>query len=162
MNWSRTMIVHLSLHWPEAASLDLWPFAVDHAVWLWNCMPDKATKLSPMEQITGTAFNNYHHLKRRHVFGCPTFVLDPCLQEKLPKWTRRSRRGLNLGYSPEHSTTVSRVLNVDRGKVSPPYHCVHGDTFTSVTAPDESSFDISEWENLLAVGHERYWEPLPE
>jgi hypothetical protein len=156
------MIVHLSLHWPEAASLDLWPFAVDHAVWLWNCMPDKATKLSPMEQITGTAFNNYHHLKRRHVFGCPTFVLDPCLQEKLPKWTRRSRRGLNLGYSPEHSTTVSRVLNVDRGKVSPPYHCVHGDAFTSVTAPDEFSFDTSEWENRPAVGHERYWEPLTE
>jgi hypothetical protein len=144
--------------------LDLRPFAVDHAVWLWNRMPNKATKLSPMEQFTRTAFTNYHHLKRRQVFGCPTFVLDHCLQdgEKLPKWTRRSRRGLNLEYSPEHSTTVSRVLNVDGGKVSPPYHCVHGDAFTSVTAPDESSFDTSEWENLLAVGHERNWEPLPE
>jgi hypothetical protein len=39
-------------------------------------------------------------------------------------------------------------------------HCVHHDVFTSVTASDESPFDTSEWENVLAVGHERYLEPL--
>jgi hypothetical protein len=58
------MLIHLSLHWPETASLDLWPFAGDHAVWLWNHMPDMSTRLSPL------GFHNYHHLERLHVFGC--------------------------------------------------------------------------------------------
>jgi hypothetical protein len=49
---------------------------------------------------------------------------------------------------------------VATGNVFPQYHCVHHDVFTSVTASDESPFDTSEWKNVLAVGHERYWEPL--
>lgn len=162
MGWSRTMLIHLSLHWPEAAALDLWPFAVDHAVWLWNHLPDKATRLSPLEKLTGTAFHNYHHLERLHVFGCPTYVLDPTLQDgkKLPKWTRRSRRGLHLGYSPEHSTTVSRVLNLETGNITPQYHCVHDDTFSSVLADSDAPFDATEWNPLLVIGHERYWNPV--
>jgi GAG-pre-integrase domain len=30
MNWSRALLLHCIIHWPELASVDLWPFAADH------------------------------------------------------------------------------------------------------------------------------------
>jgi hypothetical protein len=64
---------------------------------------------------------NYRHLQRAHVWGCPVYVLDPTLQDgkKLPKWHARARRGLYVGVSPEHFSTVGRVLNTETGYVSP-------------------------------------------
>jgi hypothetical protein len=35
-NWSRAMLLHYILHWPQAARLHLWPYAVDYALWLWK------------------------------------------------------------------------------------------------------------------------------
>jgi hypothetical protein len=36
MHWSRAMMMHQLLHWPDKCSDHLWPFAVKHAVCLWN------------------------------------------------------------------------------------------------------------------------------
>jgi hypothetical protein len=38
-NWSRAMLLHLVLHWPQQANENLWPFFVDHAVYIWNNLP---------------------------------------------------------------------------------------------------------------------------
>jgi transposase InsO family protein len=38
-SWARTMMLHAILHWPEQTTLDLWPFAMDHAVYCWNHLP---------------------------------------------------------------------------------------------------------------------------
>jgi len=46
---AHTMLLHAMVHWPEAVSLDLWPFAVDYAVYLWNHIPWKDTGLAPIE-----------------------------------------------------------------------------------------------------------------
>jgi hypothetical protein len=53
---SRVMLIHFALHWPQASSTDLWPFAVDQAIYIWNHLPDSDTKLSPIELITQTSF----------------------------------------------------------------------------------------------------------
>jgi hypothetical protein len=37
----RTIMLHAILHWPEQTTLDLWPFAMDHAVYCWNHLPSK-------------------------------------------------------------------------------------------------------------------------
>ena len=162
-SWARAMLLHAVLHWPEAANLELWPFALQHAVWSWNHLPRRDVRLAPLELFSQSTFPSYDHLQRCHVWGCPTYVLDPALQDgkKVPKWAPRSRRGQFLGFSPEHSSTVALILNHRTGHVSPQYHVVHDDLFTTVpnadAAPvfDTASFDPESWSRLVSAGLER-------
>ena len=155
-NMARAMLLHFAIHWPQAAHTNLWPFAVDHAIYIWNQLPNQTTKLSPAEHFTSTTFQNHHHLQRLHVFGCPVYVLDPRLQDgkKLPKWSRRSRRAIYLGVSKIHSTTVHLVLNPDTGKISPQYHVVFDDTFSTVFS--DGAFSENVWNSLLISNIERH------
>jgi hypothetical protein len=149
-NMARAMlIIHFALHWPQASSTDLWPFAVDQAIYIWNHLPDSDTKLSHIELFTQTKFHNHHHLQNLHVFGCPVYVLDPLLQDakKLPKWNRRSRRAVYLGYSRQHSKNVHMVLNLETGNISPQNHLVFDDTFSTVYS--DGAFDADVWNSLV-------------
>ena len=71
---------------------------------------------------------------------------------KLPKWTKRSRRGIYLGISPSHSTSVGRILNTVTGAITPQFHVVFDEAFTSIAAglPD-AAFEPEEWRNLIAL-----------
>jgi hypothetical protein len=102
------MMLQHALLWPDRADLKLWPFAMEHAVFLWNHMPKEDGTLSPMEMFTKQKMNNYEHLVRSHVWGCPVHVLDPKLQDgkMLPKWDPRARRGMCLGVSTEHASST--------------------------------------------------------
>ena len=72
---ARTMMLHQALLWPEQFDIRLWPFAMEHAVYLWNNIPDasyvvnnvvlKTAGISPMELFTGVTqelnnLNNEH------------------------------------------------------------------------------------------------------
>jgi hypothetical protein len=131
--WARAMLIHSILHWPEVADLKLWPFAIDHAIFLWNNMPYSDTLLAPIEVFTSTKFQNHKQLGRCHVWGSPVFVLDPALQEskKIPKWNTRSRLGIYLGNSRVQSSTVARVLNLRTGYITAQYHTVSDDLFST-------------------------------
>jgi hypothetical protein len=148
-NMARAMLIHFAMHWPQASSTDLWPFAVDQAIYIWNHLPATDTKLSPIELFTQTKFHNHHHLQNLHVFGCPVYVLEPKLQDakKLPKWNRRSRRAVYLGYSRQHSNNVHMVLNLETGKISPQYHLVFDDTFSTVYS--DGAFNADVWNSLV-------------
>jgi hypothetical protein len=154
-NWSRASLLHFVLHWPQQASETLWPFAVDHSVYLWNSLPARHIRLSPKEILADSCYFNHHHLQRSHVFGCPVFVLDPRLQDakSIPKWSMRSRRGIYLGVSPFHSSTVHLVLNPTTGAITPQYHVVFDDTFSTVFS--DGQFDELKWTSLLTTGYER-------
>jgi hypothetical protein len=54
--WARSMLLHQVLHWPDQAQLDLWPFALEHAVYLWNHLPKKDSLIAPVELFTGAVF----------------------------------------------------------------------------------------------------------
>jgi hypothetical protein len=148
-NMARAMLIHFAMHWPQASSTNLWPFAVDQAVYIWNHLPDSETKLSAIELFTQTKFHNHHNLQNLHVFGCPVYVLDSQLQDakKLPKWNRRSWRAAYLGYSRQHSNNVHMVLNLETGKNSPQYHLVFDDTFSTVYS--DGAFDADVWNSLV-------------
>ena len=81
-------------------------------------------------------------LSNCHVWGCPTHVLEPKLQKpgvKIPKWDPMSRRGVNMGFSKMHSTQVGLFLNLLTGSISPQFHVVFYDMFStvmSITAAD--------------------------
>jgi hypothetical protein len=159
--WARAMLLHSVLHWPDAANLELWPFAlVAHAVYLWNHIPRKDIRKSPFELFTKSVMPSELYLQRQHVWGCPVCVLDPRLQDgkKIPKWDPRVRRGQFLGFSTQHSSTIGLVLNHRTGSVTPQYHCVYDDLFTTVPngefAPvfDTGQFAADDWERLITTG----------
>jgi len=131
MSMARTFMIHVSLHWSEqgADAVALWPFAVRHAVWLYNRVPNSVTGLSPLELLSGTRADH-----RDLVWGCPVYVLDPKLQDgqKIPKWNRRARQGQFLGFSDEHSSLVANVRHLTSGYVSPQFHIVFDDRFHTV------------------------------
>jgi len=80
------LLLHAANHWPAAADLKLWSFALQHAVYFWNILPNQQNKLSPLELVSGSHILDYTHLQCLHVWGCPTFVLDQKLQDgnKIP------------------------------------------------------------------------------
>ncbi|KAG7349585.1 reverse transcriptase RNA-dependent DNA polymerase [Nitzschia inconspicua] len=168
--WARAMLLHLALHWPEQSRLDLWPFALEHAVYLWNHMPKKDSLLAPVELFTGAVFDDYHHLQHSHVWGCPTYVLDPKLQDgkKIPKWDPRSRRGMFVGVSPSHSSTIGRILNLRTGRISPQYHVVYDDLFSTVPNAETGGvennmpFNSDSWSKIVETGLEKYLDPVEE
>lgn len=156
-NMARAMLLHVRLHWLDEFDPNLWPFALDYAVWIYNHipMPDRGG-FSP-EELFSRSKGGCELLRRLRVFGCPAYVLDPKLQDgkKIPKWEPRARCGMFLGFSPEHSTTIGLILNVRTGAISPQYHVVYDELFETVNS--ENVADLSEvWIDLWLNAREFY------
>jgi hypothetical protein len=106
------------------------------------------------------SFDDYKHVQRVRVFGCPVYVLDPKLQDakKIPKWNKRAYRGIFLGFSEQHHSTVALVLNPETGYISPQYHVVFDERFSTVLSNSDEEFGYDEWARLFDIGYERYLE----
>ena len=37
---ARTMMLHMDILWPDQFDMRLWPFVMEHAVYLWNHLPN--------------------------------------------------------------------------------------------------------------------------
>ena len=72
--------MHAALRYPEdTLSTDLWPTAMDYAVWVYNRTPDIQSGLSAIE-IWSRFEPVSETLSNCHVWGCPTYVLEPILR----------------------------------------------------------------------------------
>ena len=62
------------------------------------------------------------------------YVLDPKLQtgKKLSRWQSRSRKWFFVGFSNQHSSNVPLILNLQTGSISPQFHVVFDDKFSTV------------------------------
>ncbi len=82
MYMARTFMLHVAFDWSDyhVDDLSLWPFAVKHAVWLYNRIPNQVTRITPFEFLTKSKAD-HHDLLRAHDWGCPTFVLDTRLHD---------------------------------------------------------------------------------
>jgi Reverse transcriptase (RNA-dependent DNA polymerase) len=78
-------------------------------------------------------------------------VLDPKLQDghSLPKFQPRSRRGVFMGFSLKHASTVPLILNLSTGSITPQYHVVFDDAFTSVVSDHDLQLDSPIWGELF-------------
>ena len=78
---ARTVLMHDALRCTEDAfSTDLWPMDMDYAVWAYNRTPDMQSGLSAIEKWSRSRFEPVSEtLSNRHVWGCPTYVLEPQL-----------------------------------------------------------------------------------
>ena len=95
-------------------------------------------------------------LSNCHVWGCTTYFLEPKLQKpvvKIPKEAPRSRRGFNMGFSKMHSTKVGLVLNLLTGSISPQYHVVFDDMFSTVLS--STAADPEVWIRLVTSSNSR-------
>jgi hypothetical protein len=144
---ARTMLIHAVLCWPDIITESLWPFALKLSVDLHNATPNTAG-FTPEEIFTGTKSTSRLHTF--HPFGCPIFVLEPslCQGHKIPKWKPRSRVGVYLGMSPNHASSVPLVLSTTTGLVSPQFHVVFGDHFSTTNSLHTNTIP-SNWSTLL-------------
>ena len=151
---ARTMLLHAKRHWPEMITNMLWPFALKMAAERLNNFTENAEGLSPQEVLSGC--KNEIDIRDFHTFGCPVFVLDHRLQGGLggpPKWDPRARVGIYLGRSPCHAGNVALVLNPRTGHMSPQYHVVFDDDFTTVSSMREGVVPPS-WAALVRLSSE--------
>ncbi len=95
------------------------------------------------------------NMKHVHIFACPVFALQNALAsgKSLPRWSQRTRLGLNLGPSPTHARNAYLVLNLMTGCVSPQYYCWFDDFFetTHHDGPDVSNTIC--WQQLARLSH---------
>ena len=114
--------------------------------------------IAPIEIWSRTTIHPYDSIFRNcHTWGCPTFVLEPKLQKsgvKIPKWQPRSWKGLNMGFSKMHSSLVSLILNQSTGSISPQFHVVFDDLFSTVHASESET--PREWSKLISMPSARF------
>ncbi len=132
-----------------------------YAAYLWNKTPNKYSGLSPEEIFyrTKAEKSDLVHMK---VFGCPTFVLEPQLQDKkkIPKWLPRSRMGQFLGFSHDHASTVPLIRNLSTGKVSFQFHVVFDELFTTIYNGDMLTAPHPQWTTLFTSSRINFTEGL--
>ena len=153
VDMARTMLIHAAMRSPSGTiSAELWPMAIDHAVWIYNRLPRMETGLSAIELYGRSTFMPVKDvLSTCHTWGCPAYVLEPKLQKggvKIPKWAPRSRRGAFMGFSRLHSTMVGLILNLNTRSISPQFHVVFDDMFTSVVS-NQTEVVPKIWTSLL-------------
>jgi hypothetical protein len=147
---TRTILLHAMRYWPEYITTMLWPFAA-------KCIEDRINNLTvndlgitPEMSFSGSQASQVQ-LKNYHPFGCPCYVLDSRVQTNpkgLPKWEPRARLAIYVGHSPAHAGSVALVLNPKTGLVSPQYHVVFDDNFTTIPNLRVGS-QPSNWEELV-------------
>jgi len=119
-----TLLLHAQRRWPDAINSHLWTYAIRAANDSRNYAPTNEDDTCPISKFCNTA--SVPKVQNQQHFGCPTYVLRKELQDhkKIRKWSNRNRIGINLGYSSRHAHSVSLILNLQTGLVSPQYHCV--------------------------------------
>ena len=153
------MLLYHALHWPQQADSGLWPFAMDYATWVWNKLPSMSSGYSPEELFLRTK-SSHVDINRARIWGSPLYILDPKLQngEHIPKWNKRSEVGSFMGFSPHHSSTVSLALNTTTSSVTPQFHVVHDELFTTVVNHGLEHLDEL-WNELCSISRENDWTP---
>jgi hypothetical protein len=145
---ARALILHASAHWTNGIDAPLWPMAVTCATHLYNHLPYEC-RSCPADLFTGRTVP-WHRLKDLHVWGCLVYILDPQLQEgqKLPQWQPQFRHDVFLGISNLHSSEVPLVLNLQTGSITPQFHVVFDDLFSTVNLIAREGEPPEHWEAL--------------
>jgi hypothetical protein len=130
---------------------------MNYAVWVYNKLPRSGVGLSPKELFSGVRCP-CSGLPRAHVFGCPVYVLDPRLQDgkKIPKWDSQARQGIFVGFSPNHSSLVPLVLNPRTQHISPQFHVIFDDVFSTVPSLATVDERDQRFEKLFETSRESY------
>ena len=153
---ARTMLSHGMHAWPQVVTKSLWPFALKASCRARNKFNLDDDNCSPEMKLAGV--KTTPEIRNEHPLFCPVFTLHKGLQSghgTIPKWNPRSNAGVYLGHSPEHASNVALVLNLTTGHVSPQYHVVFDDNFSTVEYIS-SRQEPTNWEDLCKYHTEDY------
>ena len=78
--------------------------------------------------------------------------------QKLPKWEVKSRHGVYLGVSPSHLANVLLVLTLQTGHISPQYHVVFDEYFSTV---ESEKHKPETWDELVTYANQS-WSQIDE
>ena len=153
---ARTLLLHGIRMWPQMIDSMFWPFALKaYAEQMNNLRVDENGQTPEAKMagvsISGLPITNYHTL------FCPVFVLDSRLQSAgglgPPKWEPRCRVGVYCGHSPLHAGNVALVFNPRTGRISPQFHLVFDDEFSTVPYMERGEVP-PQWEDLCRNSYE--------
>ena len=114
--------LHATHRLQDAIKPHLWPYTLKMANDIINITPRSRNGLVPMKTFL-QGLIRCNKLDNLHPFGCPVYILDTRLQQmKIYKWQQRSRVGVYLGQSGNHTRTVHLVLSIKTWLVSLKYH----------------------------------------
>ncbi len=118
--------------WPQMVDQIFWPFAI----YAMNSLHIDTEGNTPESKFYGVNIENIP-VKTFHTMFCQCYVQDSRLHTAgsigLPKWEPRSNICVYLWHSPLHAGSVALFYNPSTGHVSPQYHVVFDNDFT--TAP---------------------------
>ena len=153
---ARTLLLHGMRMWPLMITTMFWPFAI-------KAMAERMNKLhilsdgSTPESKLYSLDKNTIPVGSYHTLFCPIYVLDSRSQSAgaigPPKWEPRSRIGIYLGHSPFHAGSVALVFNPTTGLVSPQYHVVFDDNFSTVPYMNKGEVPDN-WDELYKYSRE--------
>ena len=157
-NGARTLLLHGIRMWPQMIDSMFWPFALKAYTERLNCLQVDQNGQTPEPRMAGVSLQrNDIQVSNYHTLFCPVYVLDSRLQTAggagPPKWQPRSRIGVYLGHSPFHAGNVALVFNPRTGRVSPQFHCVFDDDFTTVGYMERGEVPPN-WEDLCRNSYE--------
>jgi hypothetical protein len=78
------------------------------------------------------------------IFGCPVYVLNKDLQDNpssAKKWAKRAWQGIYLGHSKQHTHNVALIYNIKTSHVTPQFHLVFNEEFTTITPSNVNDQD---------------------
>ena len=154
---ARTLLLHGMRMWPQMIDEIFWPFAVKATADRHNTLNLNVNHETPESALRGTDADDVP-VKTFHTLFCPVYVLDSRLQNAggagPPKWEPRARMGVYLGHSPFHAGSVALVWNPTTGRVSPQYHVVFDDDFTTVPYMEAGTVP-PHWDDLVRNNTEK-------
>ena len=135
-------MLHCRRMWPNMLDEMFWKFAIKAVAERLNSLQVDLTGKTSESIMHGVEIEDIL-VKSYHTLFCPTYFLDARLQSSggtgPPKCEPRSRIGVYMGHSPFHAGNVALLWNPTTIRVSPQYHVVFDDNFTTVPYMEAST-----------------------
>ena len=128
----------------------LWPFALKASQDRLNHLNINLEGTTLDMRFSGVASVTLR-LRDFHTLEWPCHILDSQLQTNpkgVPKWEPRAKLGIYLGRLLAHASNVALVLNPNTGFVSPQFHVVFNDDFTTVSHLQKGTVPPN-WDTLV-------------
>jgi hypothetical protein len=156
------MLNHAISQWDKTITAELWPFAIQHAVTVYNTTKRRSQDyfLSPWGQFTGE--RSKLNQTDMHPLLCPAYVLDRRMQEGTspPKWTTRTTQKVYVGHLHHYSNSVPMVWDPKTKLVSPQFHVMFDNNFDTVQAPDPNIKQSETMDHLFQTNRYLYDDPF--
>jgi hypothetical protein len=132
---ARTILLHAMAKWSDVIKEDMWTFALRHAINFHNSLIRKDSEFTPYRLFTNQ--ESPWSLRDFRIFGSPTYVLQKELQDGMSfsKWKPRAWKGVHIGHSTCHASSIPLIYNPETTHISPQFHVIYDEHFKTATGP---------------------------